>query len=241
MTEEEVLDRAVLVRQALTEVHEGLEAGPMEALLWAFRTIAQDVVGGEYHRGHRYGEAVRALDRLGFDVSGEDLGERPESASVAEAARNACNDTHDLWALTNLADVRWDSPMGRAVIVVSDADDLMACLVDGERDVREWAACLRQSVSRYLEGTGHAVPAERSDTGTAVDPPGRPASHGDVVASLEPTRVWMTAEDGKVRVNVGMPASLGLKGLPVETDFDTARRMVEGEVSVLIVVSDGGE
>lgn len=63
--------------------------------------------------------------------------------------------------------------------------------------------------------------------------------YGDVVASFEPERVWMTSDCDGTKVNVGMPLSYGLNGLLIDTDFETARHMVEGKVSLLVVVSDG--
>lgn len=73
--------------------------------------------------------------------------------------------------------------------------------------------------------------------------------YGEVVAAIVPDDVVMTCDrrGSRVRASVKFGSLLedgpaGCHGnIEVGTDFETARRMVDGEVSILVVVSDGGE
>lgn len=63
--------------------------------------------------------------------------------------------------------------------------------------------------------------------------------YGDVVAALPVGDVGMTVAKGEVVVSFTVPETDVFARMSMATDFDTARRMVEGEVSLLVVVSDG--
>lgn len=65
--------------------------------------------------------------------------------------------------------------------------------------------------------------------------------YGDVVACMPVGSVGMAVDKGEVRVFFTVPKTDVFAKMSIATDFDTARRMVEGEVSVLVVVSDGDE
>lgn len=65
--------------------------------------------------------------------------------------------------------------------------------------------------------------------------------YGDVVACLPVGEVGIRVANGEVRVSLAVSETDVFARMTVDTDFDTARRMVEGEVSVLVVVSDGGD
>lgn len=70
--------------------------------------------------------------------------------------------------------------------------------------------------------------------------------YGEVVAVRESPNVEMYATVSGATVLVEVPHDnwlcrpeiSSLPNISVETDFDTARRMIEGKVSVLVVVSD---
>lgn len=67
-------------------------------------------------------------------------------------------------------------------------------------------------------------------------------SFGDVVAVRKPKEVSMVADGKSVRVNVRVPFdafAFGSGVFHVDADPETARRMVDGEVTVLVAVSDG--
>lgn len=67
---------------------------------------------------------------------------------------------------------------------------------------------------------------------------------GDVVEVRKPMEVSMVADGESVTAKVSIADDENRWGIPefhIKTDFDTARRMVDGEVSVVFVVSDGGE
>lgn len=68
--------------------------------------------------------------------------------------------------------------------------------------------------------------------------------YGEVVGVRRAERVSMVANRDGVKVEVGVLCDRYDSYLPefnIRTDFETARRMVDGEVSVLFVVSDGEE
>lgn len=71
------------------------------------------------------------------------------------------------------------------------------------------------------------------------------SSYGDVVATKEPRYVEMSAgKERGVTVRIGMPYDNHYPSHPelsIETDFDTARSMVEGNVSILFVVTKDGD
>lgn len=156
MEDREIIERAERIRRVFRSEHDRFRFDhPMCTLLCYYGSIARNVLNGHYSRDGLFSYAVSELSDLGFDMSGIDTSRRPEGTSVAEAAENACEDAHDLWLAADAhACAPCGSPLGPAISVVSDADDLMGCLVDDERDVGEWAGCLHRSVSRYLDRIG---------------------------------------------------------------------------------------
>ena len=58
-----------------------------------------------------------------------------------------------------------------------------------------------------------------------------------LVALTKPYEVTACLMAERAQVSLRLPEG----SLDIDTDYETARRMVEGEVSLLVVVRDGGE
>lgn len=148
MTDEEIKNRAALVRDALWAERGRFDSGPMWSLLMDFGGIAGCVSSGEYHREDLFRRCVRHLSDLGFDMDGMDTETRPRSTSVEEAARNASNDTYGLWV--SMSDDDGVGPMPFIEEIVSSADDLMAKICT-ESYLDDWIVHLSKEVSDYID------------------------------------------------------------------------------------------